>query len=128
MSSNPISPAVQALIARHIRTVKDLEVLLLLLDRGMEIDAATVGEAMYISPEAAERILSGLADTGLVVRSDATPPTYRYDSANGNDSAVRELASDYGRMRVRVIEMIYGSPDDPLKSFADAFKFRRGKE
>lgn len=125
MSVNDIPDNVRQLISSHIRTVNDLEALLLIVNSRREWTAREVGDAMYISPESSEAQLTGLVDARLLARKDENPPRYYYDPSIADDKTVRQLAEVYSRMRVRVIEMIYQNPRTTIQSFADAFKFRK---
>lgn len=128
MSTNEIPDFVKQFIARHIRTVNDLEVLLLLAGGRREWTAQEVDERIFLGLDPTENVLAGLVDSCLIVRTQGAPSRFAYDASNPDELAVRELARIYAQMRVRVIEQIYKGPADTLKSFADAFRFKRNGE
>jgi hypothetical protein len=61
----------------------------------------------------------------FLTKSGNEPPTYRYTPDDKLGRAVDETAAAYRTWRVRVIETIFAAEVDPLKSFSDAFKFRK---
>ena len=128
MSVNDIPDDVRRLISSHIRTVNDVEVLLLLVNRRKEWTSQEVGEEMYISPESSQALLESLHGAGLIARKEGSPARYCYDSSISADRTIRLLAEVYSRMRVRVIEMIYQNPRTTIQSFSDAFKFRKDRD
>jgi hypothetical protein len=50
----------------------------------------------------------------------------RYAAAEPGDTHVRTLARAYNERPVTLIRMIYALRDSKIRSFADAFKFRKG--
>ena len=62
----------------------------------------------------------------LLACGDEQPKQY-HDAAHTPQvaAAIDELARLYNERRVTVITLIFTKPTDPLRSFADAFKFRR---
>ncbi len=110
---------------RYITSLDQLEVLLLvcsLPDR--EWAAEAVYQVVLSNPAVVAERLEGLVRAGLL-SSSGSPPRYRYGPAN--DELARQVAAlgaVYKTARHRVVEWIY-RPPDPLKPFADAFKFTR---
>jgi hypothetical protein len=52
---------------------------------------------------------------------------YRYHPSSPRlRDEVNALAAAYRQNRVAVINLIYNQPPDPVRSFADAFKLRKG--
>lgn len=127
VSSSDIPTHVRELLAKCIRSVSQLEVLLLLMrDNGSEWTAERTSAALYIQPQPAADHLAKLHSSGLLEKTAADPDAYRYaPRTNDYDRAVRDLERIYGVMRLRVINEIMSNPDDSIQSFADAFKFRR---
>ena len=138
----PISSEVRTLIAQHIRSVVELESLLLMQrDPGRDWNAAELGRELRIDEQWALRQMINLAQAGFVVAAPPAvapsnpsheqnvPSRYRYAPAMAQlDQAVRRLAADYAERRVSVIELIYTRPaaaTDPLQSFVDAFRIRK---
>lgn len=130
VSSSDIPTHVRDLLARCIRSVSQLEVLLLLM-RESESDwnAERTSAELYIQPQPAADHLMKLHTSGLIEKTGSDPDRYRYaPRSNAVDRAVRDLAQVYGMMRLRVINEIMTNPDDSIQSFADAFKLRKDKE
>ncbi len=128
VGSSEIPDIVKQFVARYIRTVNDLEVLLLLAGGPKAWSAQEVDEQICLGLEPTGRVLTGLVDSGLVTAREGSPHRYSYDASNSDELAVRDLARIYAQMRVRVIELIYQGPADTLRSFADAFRFRKSGE
>ena len=102
---------------------------MLLAEHAREWTPEEIAGKMYVDNTAAQRLLDGLAESGLLTKTGVETPTYRYNpSAHRNDAAVRELATTYRHMRPRIVDIIYGAPDDDLQSFSEAFRLRKGKE
>jgi hypothetical protein len=130
VADDGVTEEIKAFIAKYLNSVEQLEVLLLLQRSApKEWSGAELSKALYISPEAsADRLLYFLDHKFLVVR-ETPEPLYRYQPASGDlDRIARDLARLYEERRVRVINLIYSSPIDHIKSFADAFKFRKDGE
>lgn len=128
VSSSEFPTHVRDLLARCIRSVSQLEVLLLLMrESGSEWTAERTSAELYIQPQPAADHLSKLHSSGLIEKTG--DDRYRYaPRSNDVDRAVRDLARIYGMMRLRVINEIMSNPDDSIQSFADAFKLRKDKE
>jgi hypothetical protein len=130
VSSSDIPIHVRDLLAKCIRSVSQLEVLLLLMrDSASEWTPERTAAELYIQPQPAAEHLAKLAVSGLVEKCGAGPDCYRYaPRSNDADRAVRDLAEIYAVKRLRVINEIMSNPDDVIQSFADAFKIRKDKE
>jgi hypothetical protein len=118
-----IQESVRKLIADHIDSVEQLEVLLLL--RAQRERVWTVGEIndeIKSSVSSVEARLSDLADRGLLERQGRT---FRYQATPEMDATVTELARAYAERRFTVIELIFAKPTDKLRAFADAFKMSK---
>ena len=128
MDSEGIRDDVAQLISQHINSIEHLEVLLLLFRNPQKAwTAAEVSRELYTTPESAARWLSELHSSGLALLDDTTQPCYRY-KAGSNDTAVGNLAAAYKERRVRIINMIVSKPLDHIRSFSDAFKFKKGDD
>jgi hypothetical protein len=127
MSESGIPEIVRRFIAQRIESAELLETLLLVhSDVGREWAPEEVASSIYTVPASATRRLEQLVEMGLVSSNGGANPRYRY--APSSDELRREvdaLADAYRKQRVAVINLIYSTPPDPLRSFADAFKLRR---
>jgi hypothetical protein len=123
--SDGISDDVRQLILYHVDSVDTLEVLLhMYRNPSRTWTAEEVATALYISPETAEERLSRLTASRLLVCRNGAPPAYCFDRRN-NEETVAELEKTYEERRVRVINLIFSKPLDFVRSFADAFRFRK---
>lgn len=121
------SDTLKQFIAKHINSVEQLEVLLLLKRTApREWTADQVSQEMTTSRYAAEGRLHDLHARGLFVFREENQVLYfRYDPANPADKAVSELGEVYAQRRTTVITMIFSKPVDGITRFADAFRIRR---
>jgi hypothetical protein len=118
---------VDRFLARHVDTIEQLEVLLL-LHRCPATDwtAESVASALYIQPASAARRLAALAGFGLLASKAESAPTYRYAPRTPElDATVGRLADTYRERRVAVITAIASRPMENVRAFSDAFRFRK---
>ena len=131
MDDPGISPEVRALIVDRIDSVVQLELLLLLqANAGRAWTAAEVAQQLRIDPSWAAGQLTELASRGLAAPADApnASDAFRYAPAPpALDAMVVQLARDYNERRVTVITLIFSKPVDKLRTFADAFRFRKDR-
>ena len=126
MASEGIPDEVKRFITRHVTTVEQVEVLLLLHGTPREWNARAVAQQLAISQDAAERQLAALAADGILATIDAGERSYRYQPrASEMSRMVDGLARAYAERRVAVITAIYSKPSDHLRSFSDAFRLRQ---
>jgi len=119
-----ISNSVRDFIARHIRSIEQLEILLLLAKdptRGWSV-AETFQNIQSNMATVRARLEQFHESEFLVLENNSC---YRFAPSNPQTSdAVRELAENYRDRRVRVIEAIYSPKTDVLRNFSDAFKLK----
>jgi hypothetical protein len=117
-----IPEPVRRLVADHVKSVEQLEVLLLLRrEAGRDWDGPETSAALQTTPESAGRCLEHAAASGFATESGGR---YRYAASGGVARTVDELADAYAKRRHAVIAMIFESPSDAVQSFADAFRLR----
>lgn len=128
MSGGQISEHVRAFVDQHIDSAELLETLLLVHGGGdREWTPEQVAQSIYTVPAGAIRRLEQLVDMGLASSNGTMNPAYRFaPSAAALRGQVDDLAAAYKANRVGVINLIYDRAADPLRSFSDAFKLRRG--
>lgn len=115
---------VLAFIDRHVRSIEQLEILLLLFARRDRAwTAQAVSDELRGNPSSAAVRLDEMSDDGLLTAS-GNPRTYAYSATGELDKAVAGLAEAYRDFRLRVIERVFTKPDG-LSEFAEAFRFRR---
>ena len=119
---------VRQLIARHVHTMEQVEVLLLLArsaDRSIGVDEIR-RELRLPATALAPRTVAGLEDGRLIVAEPGSPPRYRYAPATAElRRAVDLLADAYNTRPVTLVRMIYDRPN-AAQAFADAFRLRSG--
>ena len=124
MADDALPPSVTQLLAQHIQSLEQLEVLLLLRSQPQRAwTVAEVFEVVRSSPASiAARLQKFTAEAFLIEEKGA----FRYAPKDQNvAAAVEQTATCYQTSRVRVIEAIFAPPTDPVQSFADAFKLRK---
>ena len=127
MSQSQIPESVRAFIAQNIESAELLETLLL-VHSGQEREwkPEDVASSIYTVPASATRRLEQLVALGLVSSNGAPNPAYRFaPGSTALREQVDQLAAAYRANRVGVINLVYATPPDPLRSFADAFKLRK---
>jgi len=115
-------------LARHIRAVEQLEVLLLLHDNpSREWTADQVANHQYSHATSSARQLERLASSQfLAARKDGATAHYRYGPASAADAyCIDRLAATYRERRVAVLTSIASGPLDNVFAFADAFRLRK---
>lgn len=104
-----------------------MEALLLLCRESKRAwSARDVAQAIYIQPEAAGGYLEELLRTGCCCRDPADADSFRYDASDQRrHELVLELAEAYKTRSVAVITRIFSKPQNHLRLFSDAFRFRK---
>jgi hypothetical protein len=118
---------VRRFIAGCIDTAEELD-LLLLLHRTPERawDAESAAQAVYSVPASTGDRLATLAGKGLLAAEPGPPPSFRYTPRTPELAAqVSALAAVYRLHRVAIVNLIYATREDPLRSFADAFRLKK---
>ena len=120
---------VDQFVAQHVRSVEQLEILLL-LHRSPDTywTAAALAQHLGIAATVADLQVKALVRDGLS-REGASGPQYRYDGSNPDRAQmVGQLAAAYRDRRISVINAIYEANLTRLRTLADAFKFGGKKE
>ena len=121
-----IAQSVRRLIAAHIVSVEQLEVLLLLREhRDRSWTVEQVNDRISSSPSSVASRLVDLERRGFV-RHDGTG--FRYQGSTIHETALTELAAAYAERKYSVIELIFARATEKLRAFADAFRVRRGDD
>ena len=133
---------VQAFVYNYVDSVVQLEMLLLLYagqDRSWT--AAESARELRVDPAWVEDQFSQLCSRELLTCEPGPPASYRFRPSRPElNNAVADLARTYADRRVTVISLIYSKPSDktaeptkppatdPLKSFSEAFRLRKGPD
>lgn len=125
MAETGLPEHVRALILRHIASIGQLEVLLLLhASPGNATTADMVARELRIGPGPASTELGRLARDGFLV--EEPPGTWRYEPADDAIArAVDDLARTYPTYRVAIVSLVFSRPSGVLQGFADAFRIRK---
>ncbi|PTL84455.1 hypothetical protein [Vitiosangium sp. GDMCC 1.1324] len=130
MHAGDLPEGVQRLIAEHIDSVEQLEILLLLARHPERTwNAETVARELRISALSAGDRLEDLARDALLASTEGSAEEYRYAPRSPmQDESVRGLATAYVERRVTVINLIFSKPVDKIRTFADAFRLRKKED
>lgn len=122
MAKPEFSESFQTFVNKHITSVEQIEVLLILLaNREREWTIDEISAILRSSPNSIQSRLDALIKTGLAAGSPEQG--YRYKASGRLHRMVEMLKDEYTARRFSVIELIFSRPD-PLLTFADAFRFR----
>jgi hypothetical protein len=121
-----ISEDLRALLQQRLTSIDQIEIVLLLRGAQDRSWAATeVANELKMPPEAAAMRLFLLASSGVLSLEASGIPRYRYSAGDAAlETLLIELATEYAENRQGVAALV-GVPADPLRSFSDAFKFRK---
>ena len=124
MSSSGIPARVTEFIHRHIESVGQLEMLLLLLNNSDRVwSPAQVAKELGIDPDFASVFLDTFARRELVAKN--ADGNFQFSQTSPEAASVRELDATYRTRRVAVIGAIFSKPEEDLGSFADAFLLKK---
>ena len=123
-----IPEEVRQFIEKHIRSLDQLEVLLLVSALpGSEWSVDAVYNVVRTSPAVVAERLEFFTSAGMLKRS-GEPPVYQYQPRTEQmGKAISLIGAAYKLSRHRIVELIYAPSraDDPLTSFTDAFRFKK---
>lgn len=127
MTYSAIPENVQRFIARHINSIEQLEVLLLLHAQPQRFwTAEEVANELRIDASSAKDRLQNLHQLNLLSPSSDSASSYQYaPSPHQVGQIIDELANVYAIRRVSVIQFIFSQPIDRIRVFADAFRLKK---
>ncbi|HEY6229559.1 MAG TPA: helix-turn-helix domain-containing protein [Verrucomicrobiae bacterium] len=115
---------VLSFVDRHIESVEQLEILLLLASQERKWRASEIFQTIQSSQTSVEQRLESLVAAGLIAKDEKG--CFRFAPKDDDTrKLVKDLADAYKTRRVRIIEAIYTRKTDAVRTFADAFKFRK---
>ena len=119
-----ISESLQQFLQQRLPSIEQIDIVLLLRgDRSRAWAAPEVAQELRMPPESAAMRLFLLASSGVLsFEAAGGAPRYRYTGAD--EALIDELAEAYETDRSSVAAAV-GAPPDPIRSFADAFKFKK---
>lgn len=119
-----ITEPLRAFVRKHVRTVGELEVLLLLRAHPTRRwTADEVAREQRGNSSAAADYLRHFARAGLAREVDARQ--FQYVDAADVREMVTQLADAYAERPVSVVDLIYSEPRDQVQLLADAFKIKK---
>ena len=127
MADDAIPAQVRQFLARHIQSVEQLEILLLVSSNpGKAWTTSEVYGVIRSSEGSVANRLESFSREGFLLASPGPPATYQYQPPSSEvRAAVAKTAELYQSCRVRMVEAIFTSELDPVQGFADAFKLRK---
>lgn len=116
---------VRRFIYDHIESVEQVELLLLLRkESGRAWSADELAKELRLNAGSAAMRLLDLRERGFV--TEEKPEQYRFDATRAELARdVDGLAREYVERRTSVINLIFSKPTEKIRTFADAFKFRK---
>ena len=121
----PLPEDVLHFIKEYIDRIALLDVLLLLQSAPARAwTAREVSNEMRSTPQAAEDTLDALRRRGLLTKEGETF-SFRPRSPDLEQKTAR-LAECYRQRRIAVITAVFSGPNEALRSFAEAYRFRKG--
>lgn len=125
MPSRELSPPIRDFISRHVRSVEQLEILLLFArDPSVVWSVKKVYDVIFSTPHSVERWLDELSVGGLLEKLP-DGGGYRCCKDEARLTEMKALAEHYHTTPVRIIEAIYKRATHAAQSFADAFKITK---
>jgi hypothetical protein len=120
---------VRDFVRECIDSVARLEVLLLTRSEPHRAwTAEELGARLYTSVDSIAGHVAVLKARGVLVDNEPPDIAYRYQpSSPAIDKTIGELADLYRERRVSVVTLIYSEPNANVRTFSDAFRFRKGK-
>jgi hypothetical protein len=124
VSDVPITADAKQLIARSIHSIEQLEVFLLLGTNSKRLySAAEIFRTIKTNERSIARCLELFVRDGVATaQSDGY---FQFVSDENLLGIASELAQAYRERYVAVIGLIYNKPDQQMRSFANAFRFRK---
>ena len=125
---SPVSEILERFIRERLPSVEQIEIVLLLRREPEKAwTAPDVSSSLGTPPESTAMRLFLLASNGIVVfDGSGGVPRYRYAASDPAVNAmVDEMALAYDDNRAALLAIAGGQAQDPLRSFADAFKLKK---
>lgn len=118
---------VQQLLRNRIRSIEQLEIVLLLREHAeRHWTAAETYQEIRSSERSVQEALKILSQKGLLKSHAPTAPTFSYSPESPELGATLDrLAHLYAERRVRIVEAIYSEPVSAVDEFAKAFRIRK---
>lgn len=129
MLHQPLPASLSEFISRHIQSVEQLEVLLLLSTTpNSRWSVRKVYDVVLSTPHSVARWLDDLVIRGLILGAPGETDGFQATQDATVSEQIAQLAQCYRTTPVRVIEAIYRRETSAVQSFADAFKLKNLKK
>jgi hypothetical protein len=128
VNSPALSRDVEAFIRAHVRSVLQLEILLLLHKSPEQWwTPEQVDREVRSAVDTTRQHLQKLCDAGLIEMQSGADPSFQFAPKDERDRAVVDTLSERFRTHFHtVVEAIYSPGRGALQDFADAFTFKKG--
>ncbi len=121
--TSELSNRTKDFLRRHIRSIWQLELLLLFKSNPRSLTVAEASRILCITPRATESGIKALVGSGILIQE--TSHNFKYAATGMVSQSVDEIERMYKEKRTAVINFIYASP---VQSLSDAFKLRQNEE
>jgi hypothetical protein len=130
MMRERVPAPVRSFLAGHVRSIAELETLVLLLHNARQWwTAESLADELGLSVREAGAALEGLARRNLLDVRLAEEVCFQYKPASDEqDAAVRELDRTYAAHRAAVAALVAAPPLDDVRAFADAFRILKKED
>jgi hypothetical protein len=127
MAETEFSPRLRAFVREFVTSPEQLDVLVLLREnRSKEWTAEEVGKALSIVREVASMRLFLFSRGGLLGFRGGSETVYWFEPKPDLADLADELGEAWTSRRAAMLELVTGKPAEPVQSFADAFKLKKG--
>lgn len=107
---NRISAIVEDFVRKNIRSVWQLEMLLLMKSSNKPLNASEIANALYLTDETVWSGINDFEKNGLVGPSYVEPKSYVYAPRTTElRDAVEQTGKAYGERRVAIINLIFST-------------------
>lgn len=123
-----IPEEIKAFILAHIDSIAELEALLVLRENsGQSRTCKEVADRIYCDEKTTAAVLHKLISHGLIAPDAGSPGRFRYQqSTPEHTDMLNRLADVYARYVVPITTLVHNKSKRHIKSFADAFKLKKG--
>lgn len=122
MGKREFSETFRTFVNKHITSVEQIEVLLILVANPNRVwPIAEISAILRSSPNSIASRLEALRNAKLA--KGTFEEGFQYAASGRSHQMVEMLQEEYGARRFSVIELVFSKPD-PMQSFAEAFRLR----
>jgi len=127
VSENAFSTELDSFIAAEIKSLEQLEILLLLSGNPHKWwSAKGVYDVIKSNPASVQDRLDEMVRRGMLKKDENREPRYQFSPVNEVVwKVVTELREAYKERSVKVVQAIYSKPADAVQEFARAFRVRK---